>query len=269
MRGKPTVLKLGGSVITVKDKALTADKKAITRLAAEIERAKVESLLVVHGGGSFGHPVAKKYGIREGYRNPSQIVGFSETHQAMASLNKIILEALIRQGTPAVTLQPSAFITTDGGRIRRMEMKTVLGLLDLGITPVLYGDAVLDSALGFTILSGDQLVSKMAVKLNAKRIVVGIDVDGLYTADPKRDPSARLIPHATPGELKNLQRGIGGAGTTDVTGGMLGKILELIPAIAEGIPAIIVNATRPHNLYKALRGERVVGTTIEARETVA
>jgi len=51
--------------------------------------------------------------------------------------------------------------------------------------------------------------------------------------------------------------------STDVTGGMLGKIIELIPAIERGIPALIVNAAKSRNVYKALRGEKVTGTIIK------
>jgi len=266
---KLTILKLGGSVITIKAKPYTANADAIKRLAEEIRRADVKSLIIVHGGGSYGHPTAAKYRVKEGYKDPSQAMGFSETHQAMVTLNKMVLDALIQAGVPAVTVQPSAFIQTDKGRIRSMETEVILTLLKLGITPVLYGDVVLDSTLGFTILSGDQLVSSLAIRLGADRIIMGIDVDGLYTADPKVDPSARLIPHLTPEELRSLQQKIEEVQVTDVTGGMLGKIIELMPAVAQGIKAIIVNASKPDNIYKVLRGEKVPGTIIEAREKVA
>jgi len=268
LKVKPTVLKLGGSVITVKEKLFTPNKEAITRLAGEIQRANVEPLIVIHGGGSFGHPVAKKYTINEGWKDSSQIIGFSKTHQAMISLNKIVLDALIQEGISAVTVQPSAFIVTDKGRIKHIEMEAILKMLELGISPVLYGDAVLDSTLGFTILSGDQLTSNMAVKLNAKRIIIGIDEDGLYTADPKIDASAGFIQRITLKELKSLQRKIMKPKVTDVTGGMLGKTIELMPAVERGIQAIIVNAAKPNNVYKVLKGERVTGTIIEAGETV-
>jgi len=267
LKVKPIILKLGGSVITVKEKPFTPNKEAIMRLAKEIKKAEVKSLILIHGGGSFGHPLAKEYKIKEGYRDSSQITGFSKTRQAMASLNKIVLDALIQEGIPAVAIQPSAFVVTNNGRIQHIEMETILGLLKLGVTPVLYGDAVLDSALGFTILSGDQLTSKIALELNAEKIVVGVDVDGLYTADPKVNSSAHLIQCITLEELKRLQHKIGKAEVTDVTGGMLGKVLELIPAVAHGIRAIIVNASKPNNVYKALKGEEVTGTMIKASET--
>ena len=47
-------------------------------------------------------------------------------------------------------------------------------------TPVLYGDAVLDDKLGFTVLSGDQLVAYLAIKYKASKIVIGADTDGLF-----------------------------------------------------------------------------------------
>lgn len=265
MKPNLIVLKLGGSVITIKEKPFTPNNEAITRLAEEIKQAEIKQLILIHGGGSFGHPVAKKYKINEGFKDASQIAGFSETRQAMTQLNKIILDALIQAGVPAVTLQPSAFITTDKGRIKHMKTEAIQGLLKLGVTPILYGDAVLDQTLGFTILSGDQLAAKTATQLNAKRIIIGADVDGLYTADPKADPSAQLIQSITPNELEKLQGKIGGSKATDVTGGMLGKTLELIPAVKRGVKAIIVNALKPNNVYKALKGEKVMGTIIKTR----
>ncbi len=138
----------------------------------------------------------------------------------------------------------------------------------MGFVPVLHGDAVLDSDMGFAILSGDQLVSSLATKLEAERIIIGIDVDGLYTSDPKTDANARLIQHIDQQELTKMQHEIGGIRVPDVTGGMLGKVLELMLAIEKEIPVIIVNAVKPSNVYKALKGEKVVGTVIQRGEEV-
>jgi isopentenyl phosphate kinase len=187
----------------------------------------------------------------------------------MVSLNKLILDTLIQEGIPTMTIQPSSLVITDNGRMQHMDIKIVSRLLELEIIPVLYGDVVLDSVQGFSILSGDQLVSSLAIKLGADRIILGIDVDGLYTSDPKIDPSASLIQHINLQELKNLQYKIGEAKVPDVTGGMRGKILELIPAIEQGIKAIIVNAVKPNNVYRALKGEKVIGTIIKKGDKVA
>jgi isopentenyl phosphate kinase len=263
MSGKPTVLKLGGSVITDKKKPSTPNLRAIERLANEISRAQVSSLILVHGGGSFGHPVAERYRIAEGFSEPSQIVGFSETHRAMTELNNLVMKALISHNIPAVEVQPSSCVVTKAGRILNMELRPLKKMLKMGFVPVLYGDAVLDLEKGFAILSGDQLVSSLAIKLDAKQVVMGVDEDGLYTADPKVDSSAHLIDHTTLEELNSLKHKIGRSKATDVTGGMLGKMVELTAAIKHNIPALIVNATKPKRVYKALKGENVKGTIIE------
>lgn len=251
-------------MITRKEKPLTANLRAIRRLASEISSAEVAPLIVVHGGGSFGHPLAKRYAIKEGYKNKaSQALGFALTHQAMVTLNKLVVDALIQNKLSVVAVSPSSCVVTKSGRIQTMMEEPLKKLLQNGFVPVLYGDAVLDSDLGFTILSGDQLIAYLAMRLNAKRIIVGIDVDGLYTADPKTDSSAKLVRHVTLKELNNMRQKIKEAKVTDVTGGMLGKIVELIPSIEKGITALIVNATKPKNVYKALKGEKVTGTIIE------
>ena len=263
MSVKPTVLKLGGSVITNKEKPLTPNLEAIERLATEISRAKVSSLILVHGGGSFGHPVAERHGIAGGFVDSSQILGFAETHLAMTLLNSWVMQALISRNIPAVDVHPSSCVVTKADRIHNMELKPLKKMLKMGFVPVLYGDAVLDSKKGFTILSGDQLVSSLAIKLGASRIIMGADVDGLYTADPKTDSSAQLIDHVTLEELKSLKHKIEGSKATDVTGGMLGKMREVTFAIEHNIETVIVNATKSGRVYKALKGEEVIGTIIE------
>jgi len=261
---RSTVLKLGGSVITHKDKEMSPDLKVIERLAEEISQARPSRLVLIHGGGSFGHPLAKRYSIKEGYKNnASQVLGFSETHQAMLALNKFVVDALIHCNIPAVAVSPSSSVVTKSDRIRTMMMEPIIKLLQIGFVPVLYGDAVLDFDRGFTILSGDQLTAYLATRLHANRIIIGFDEDGLHTKDPKEDSSSPLIKHITVEELKKMTKRIEKPKATDVTGGMLGKIIELIPAIENGIPALIVNATKPKRVYQALRGDSVIGTVIE------
>jgi len=89
-------------------------------------------------------------------------------------------------------------------------------------------------------------------------------VDGLYDSDPKTNPSAQLISHLTLEELQESRSKIREAQSPDVTGGMLGKVSELMTPVSRGIQAVIVNALKPGNIYKALKGEEVVGTKIEA-----
>jgi len=260
-----TVVKLGGSVITIKQKPQNVNLPNVKRLAREIKQADIRSLILIHGGGSYGHPIAEEYGIIEGYRYPEQLIGFSKTRQAMMTLTKFIIDVLVQNNIAAVSMQPSAFILTKKGRISAVNSSLIERMLKINLVPLLYGDAVLDESQGFSILSGDQLAVNLAINLKASQIIMGIDVDGLYTEDPKVNPDAILIEKIRLNELKHSLNKISRALTTDVTKGMLGKILELIPAVEAGILVKIINAKSPNRLYKALRNEKVKGTEIKQR----
>lgn len=258
----PVVLKLGGSVISAKGKPSTPDNEAISRLAGEIAASNVNSLIIVHGGGSFGHPTAYAYKIKEGYKDTSQLIGFSKTHQSMTILNNLVIDALIMKNLPVVAMQPSSYIITENGRIKNPDFTSIEKMLDLCLIPVLYGDVVFDSKLVFTILSGDQLASVLSSYFHAKKIILGVDVDGLYTSDPKIYPAAKLLNEVTLDELKTLLSEIGTSDFTDVTGGMYGKMVEMISALEKGAEVIVVNAGMPGRIFRALRGMDVLGTII-------
>jgi isopentenyl phosphate kinase len=260
---KPIILKIGGSVITDKDGELAAKTEDINRIAEEIKRADAENLIIVHGGGSFGHPTAQKYGIKDGLKDPSQKLGFAETHHVMTVLNGLIMDALVWHEIPSLSITPSSVILTENGRIKFFDETVIRKCMQMGFVPVLYGDAVLDEKLGFTVLSGDQIVAYLAVKMKAEKIVIGVDTDGLYEADPKVDKAAKPYLKLNLEQLKKVQAKIGKAQTTDVTGGMAGKIAELIPAVEQGVNVQIVNATRNLRVLRGLTGERIEGTIIE------
>jgi isopentenyl phosphate kinase len=257
-----TVLKIGGSVITDKNGELAPRTSEIARLTEEIQKSNVRRLIIVHGGGSFGHPSAQRYAIKDGLKEDSQKIGFSETHHVMTVLNGLFMDSLIWHEVPAVSVTPSSCIITESGRIKHFEDAALKALFNMGFIPVLYGDAVVDSKLGFTILSGDQLASALAMRFNAARIVFGVDVDGLYDADPKVEKTAKLFRHLNREELKKLQNKLCRPTACDVTGGMFGKVAELLPAIEQGVPVIIVNASKPGNVCKVLEGKQVEGTVI-------
>jgi isopentenyl phosphate kinase len=249
-------------VVTIKDQEFTADHGNIRRLAEEIKAAWPTPVVIVHGGGSFGHPVAKKYGIAGGFTSDRQVPGFARTHQAMMDLNTIMVKAFLNAGVPAMSVSPSSFITTDDGRMSKVDFEIVGRLVVRGVLPVLFGDAVLDRKKGFTILSGDQLAVRIAVSLGASKIIFGVDVDGVYTSNPKLSPEARLIERLELEKIDGFVK-IGESLSTDVTGGMLGKVSEARTAVGAGVEVQFVNATKPDVILKALKGEPVAGTILK------
>ena len=250
------ILKLGGSVVTYKDRPKAPNVEAIRRLASEVATAGPRQLVVVHGGGSYGHPLAKEYDISTGYSLPRQLTGFSLTHQAMVELNRIVVEAFLDAGVPAVSVAPSSFIVTEDRRIVTADFSVVSRAVESNFVPVLYGDAVLDSARRFTILSGDQLAARLATELGASKIIFGVDVDGVFTANPKLVKEAHLIEELSISQIHGMIR-IGEALSTDVTGGMLGKINEAGAAVEAGVDVQLVNALQPGIVNAALSGQKV------------
>ena len=80
------ILKIGGSVLTDKTKEDTFKQNIMDNFSSEIKKVDNE-LILVHGAGSFGHILAKKFKLNEGYKTYEQVKGFSFTHEKVQLLN--------------------------------------------------------------------------------------------------------------------------------------------------------------------------------------
>ena len=256
------VVKLGGSLITDKTNPFTLRKHVLRQIAEELATAYEDtSLLVVHGGGSFGHPVAAKYAIKEGHDGSKRkLEGFSQTRYWMTVLNLKVVEELAQRGLPAVPFQTSAFTYTVNKELREYWIKPLAKALKLGLVPVVYGDAVLDDKLGFTILSGDLLAAQLAIELNANTLVYAVDVEGIMDKDPRHSPDAKLIKELSINEALKIA---GNASGVDVTGGMAYKIRCAAKALAAKIRVVIGSGTIPGNILAMIKGKSGTYTTLK------
>ena len=247
---------------------MTPRTLTIKRLAEEIDTAlknREKNLIIVHGGGSFGHPLAKKYNINKGLQNISQIKGFVETHQSMLNLNEILMKEFHELNLPVISFAPVAIWSADKGRISIGTHHQIEEALQRGIIPVLFGDTIFDKTKGIGILSGDQIISYLAKNLQPDQIIIGTDVDGLYTADPKTKPSARFIPVLSRENSEEVIDGLEGAKAVDVTGGMRAKVIELMEIATYTQKIIILNADTPNRIQMALEEKPVHGTCISLK----
>jgi glutamate 5-kinase len=131
--------------------------------------------------------------------------------------------------------------------------QTLSKLLDWGVVPVINeNDTTTTDEISFG--DNDFLAAQVAILLGAQQLLLLTDIDGLYTADPRRDPAARLIPEVKSfEELEQLDIGVS---TSPLgSGGMRSKVVAAEMATAAGIPAAILNGTRPDALARALAGE--------------
>ena len=138
---------------------------------------------------------------------------------------------------------------------------TLEQLLRWNVIPVINeNDAVSTDEIGIntTIGENDTLSAIVARLIEADLLILLSDIDGLYTADPRKDPNAVLIPvvdSITP-EILELA---GGSGTSLGSGGMATKLRAAQIVMEAGINMVITNGEQPHNLYDIFQG-RDVGT---------
>jgi len=259
------ILKLGGSVITKKsEEKAEINEENLKRLAKEIAEAKRDSnfrLMVVHGAGPFGHVPAKEYGLDKGLRDDRQLKGFSVTHQSMEKLNFSVVNSLRKEGLNAIAYQPSTLGILKDKKLVYFPTEVLEKLLEMNMSPVAYGDVLVDEKTGINILSGDHLVPYLARKLKANRVVIATDVEGVFNLDPKRYKDAELIKEITSENVNSILE-IGTSKRTDVTGGMERKLNELLRLAAQGIQSEIVSGVKPGILKRTLLGEKGLGTLI-------
>lgn len=263
MRKKLLIIKLGGSVVTYKDnRKPKARISVIRRLVSEIGQIYETgnyNIILIHGAGSFAHPLVKRFSIHKGMYNLKQKLAFSLTNKGMFYLNLLILTELISREIPAVSIPPHAFIRRSSGKGLIFSTDIIQEFLNHSIVSVLYGDMILDDTQNCSVLSGDVIVTFLANKLKAKKIIFLSDVDGIFDSDPKNNYDAKLIPKITNKNLKDVLSGIKQKNKDDVTGEMKGKILEIKKALTN-IPVVITNGLKTNQLTQALNKD--VGTTL-------
>jgi len=236
-----TVLKLGGSVVTEKDRDETVDGPALDRAAAAVAEARsdangdgsgretgaVDDLVIVHGGGSFGHPNAAEWGVttEEGTRDPDGVLAI---HGAMTTLNKFVLRRLRDEGVPAVPVHPLSAAHRGADAELTLPTGQVRTLLDEGFVPVLHGDVIAHACEGVTVLSGDEIVAELADQLRADRVGVCSTVPGVLDAVDGDDADGDAAVISEIASFDDVADVLGGSDVTDVSGGMAGKVRELL-----------------------------------------
>jgi isopentenyl phosphate kinase len=269
--GKLAFLKLGGSLITDKQREASLRPEIVVRAAQEVRRALRQepglSLVLGHGSGSFGHFAARRAGLMTA--GPRNWPGFAETGAAAARLNRLVTDIFLGEGVPVVALQPSASAGCVDGRLRTLAVEPLRAVLAGGCVPVVYGDVAVDARRGYTIISTEQIFAYLAACLEPDRIVLAGQVPGVLTADPRRHPDARLIPRITPATLSAVEHQLGGSAGVDVTGGMLTKVCEML-RLVERWPRLevrLVSGLEPGMIERALLDDDFAAGTVLRADT--
>ena len=243
------MLKIGGSVITDKSGDCAINQRQVSTIAEAVAKNPVPGLVVVHGAGSCGHPEAKRFHLDRGAA-AGHVEGIAITHTSVARLNGEVVAALQGQGVEAVGIHPLHVAFADCGRLVAFEVRHLEKMVTLGMVPVIHGDVVMDQSRGACIVSGDQLVRFLAPLLTIGHVGLATDVPGVLKGGV-------VVPEITP--VSGSPSRSADSTFTDVTGGMRGKINELLELADAGVGSEIFHVSR---IPDFLKGRDCGGTKV-------
>ena len=251
------VIKVGTSTLTHATGNLNIRRvDRLCRVLSDIKNAGHEVILVSSGAVGMG---VGKLSLKE---RPKDI----PSKQAVAAVGQCELmytydRAFSEHNHVVAQILLSAYDVENEQR-RQNFHNTIFRLLELGVLPIVNeNDTVATEEL--TIGDNDTLSAIVAVSAGADLLVLLSDINGLYTADPRKDPDAKLLPevHGVTPEIIALA---GGKGSSLGTGGMATKLSAAQIANGAGIDMVIANGTDPDLLYRIVDGE-AAGTRFLAR----
>jgi glutamate 5-kinase len=246
------VIKIGSSSLNHPQGGL--DNQAIDRIVrviADIRSQGVECILVSSGAVAAG---VGKLGLTA---KPKDVAG----KQAVAAVGQgVLIEkyalALEHHGLVGAQVLLSRLDLAEASRYKNAQ-NTLERLLRFHVVPIINeNDTVAVEELCFG--DNDRLSALVAGLVHADLLVVLTDVDGLYTANPKKDPNARLIKDVK--EVSQVMSAAGGAGSSLGTGGMVTKIKAAEISTRFGIGMLLLHSNRMSELPDLIKGTQSVGT---------
>ena len=258
------IIKLGGSVVTFKEKPLSPNYEGIDKiLKVLVEIKKKFKIIIVHGGGSFGHYWSVKYDMHT-KPHPYSELGVSVVHESMINLNHIIINKMLESNLKPYTIQPSAFVYNNAADPARIQ-----GILDMtmgnDLIPITFGDVINTSGNNFSILSGDTIMSILCTELHPKFSIFTTNVDGLYSDMNKGEIVHEIRVEKTDINnfyLKDEIKKENQENLFDVTGGMRRKITESIEIAKSGTPSYLINGFHPERILDIVYDRKYIGTCI-------
>jgi len=259
---KRIVVKVGSALLVGAEGG--ADRAWLTGFAADIARlrARGQQVMVVSSG-------AVALGRRR-LNLSKRSLTLPEKQAAAAAGQSALMRAWEEALEPHGLACAQVLLTRDDTEVRRRWLNaraTVETLLGMGVIPVVNeNDTVVTEEIRYG--DNDRLAARVAQMIGADALVLLSDVDGLYTADPRRDPAAQHLPRVTR-LTREIEAMAGGANAEAAvgTGGMATKLAAARIASAAGCATVITLGSRPSPLQAVEAGERA--TVIEPSTTPA
>jgi len=250
------VVKLGSSLVTNAGRGV--DQEAIGRFAAQMSALHAQGHRVV---------LVSSGAIAEGMKRLGWSERPHEIHdlQAAAAVGQMGLAQAYEAGFLQQGLRTAQILLTHedvADRRRYLNARATLRtLLQLGVVPVINeNDTVVTDEI--KLGDNDTLAALVTNLLEADRLVILTDQAGLYSADPRRHPDARLLSEVSATDPSLLEMA-GGAGSSIGTGGMTTKVRAAQRAARSGADTLVASGTEPQILPRLAQGE-ILGTRFRA-----
>ena len=244
------VVKIGTSTLAHPTGHLNIRRvEALCKTMSDIKNAGHEVILVSSGAIGMG---VGKLGLRE---RPKDI----PTKQAAAAVGQCELmytyDKLFSEYHHTVAQLLITGDDTKNPNRHQNFTNTLNRLLQLGALPVINeNDTVATDEI--VIGDNDTLAAIVAKSIHADLLILLSDIDGLYTADPHKDPNAKLL-HRVAKIDESILSLAGVSSTTQGTGGMVTKLHAAEICLSCGCDMVIANGSKPENLYDILDGKDV------------
>lgn len=244
----------------------------LARIAKECAEAlKVDNslrLIIIHGAGSAGHQLAKKYSLENGTNGDAiKLYGSLLAQVADQKLNIKINEIFIENGLMVTPIHTASFIIQNNKIIANKNFDIIDRALELECIPIMYGEMVFDELLGMSICSGDSIAMLLSNKYKASKIIFASDIDGIFDKDPHKHKSAKLIKNT---DIKSLLSDakitLSGSHNVDVTGGLQNKIAVLANNNTSSSlkDVVVCNGLKKGTIAKVLSGKQI-GTVVKIK----
>lgn len=248
---KILILKLGGCIVTFKNQEKPiANTENIKRFAKEINLALQKNhnlkIILIHGAGSFGHPLAKKHNLKLGAKTAEQIRASLESIYLLHNLTNIFLNIFLEEGINVKPIYTSNVTTQKNLCNAKIDINQIKSCLALNIIPILSGSMVFDDKLNFSICSGDVIAKVLAEKFKAE-LLFATDVDGIFNSDPKINKNAKLFKNISQKNISDINLVDDKSDTSGKMSGKFANISEL-----RGIRTKIFNGDVKDNLLNLL-----------------
>jgi len=261
--GGLSIIKLGGSSITFKERTFSIDENSLYNISSALGEFKGR-LLIVHGGGSWGHPVAVAYGLNS-FSFSYNSRGASLTRLAMLELSEKVQRYLIDHGINVFFFPPQ-------------HLESIIEYLDylyqLGAVPLTYGDVIFEKGKGYRVIGGDEIIRKLSTFRKIGRVIFIMRTGGILDSNgnvietislsgkggmmiddvPISSGNMTYTYRQAKAELQSL--------SSDATGGIIYKLMVAEELASKGTEVLFLSAHDRDNLVKALNGMKFHGTIV-------